>query len=103
MNIPAEFYEEEFIEFEDFMDKNGYAPISTSESPHAKSTYYLEKYKDYEKALKKENKKILKKKEKKKPNKGKVGDKQGKKCSSGVPTIKSSKVKVTIESDIRNY
>ena len=61
MNIPTEFYEEEFIEFENYMDFTGNKMIATPENPHANSNYYLQMYKKYEKFVQVENKKIFKK------------------------------------------
>ena len=58
MNIPTQFYEEDFIEFERYMTFIGNTKIATKENPHANSEYYLEKYKSYEKFMKRDNKNI---------------------------------------------
>ena len=39
MNIPTQFYEEEFIEFEKMMDFKGDTKKATPEEPHANSEY----------------------------------------------------------------
>ena len=62
MNIPTEYYEDEFLDFEDYMNFTGNIRPSTKEAPHANSKYCLEKYKNYEKFMRQENKKLLKKK-----------------------------------------
>ena len=59
MNIPTEFYEEEFIDFENYMHFTGNLMESTRASPHANSEYHLEMYKKYQKFVQKENKKIF--------------------------------------------
>ena len=61
MNIPTEFYEEEFLEFEDYMHLMGNIKETSKESPHANSEYHLEMFKKYEKFVQKENKKLMKK------------------------------------------
>ena len=71
MNIPTEFYEEEFIEFEKYMEFTGNIRMSTAENPHATSTYHLAMFRNYEKFLKKENKKISKLNNKKNEKKSK--------------------------------
>ena len=45
MNIPTEYYEDEFLDFEDYMNFTGNIRPSTKEAPHANSDYCLEKYK----------------------------------------------------------
>ena len=57
MNIPTEYYEEEFIEFEKYLNCTGSIRVATKESPHANSEYQLKRYKKYEKWMKKQNKK----------------------------------------------
>ena len=56
MNIPTEYYEEEFLEFEKYMQFTGNQKHSSKENPHANSDYYLEKFKSYEKFMKKDRK-----------------------------------------------
>ena len=61
MNIPTEFYEEEFLDFENYMHFTGNMIECTKESPHANSEYHLEMYKKYQKFVQKENKKLFRK------------------------------------------
>ena len=61
MDIPTQFYEEEFIELENYMQFTGNVRVATAENPHANSNYYLQMYEKYEKSVQKENKKIFRK------------------------------------------
>ena len=62
MNIPTEYYEEDFLEFENYINLTTNLRPSSKQNPHEKSDYYLEKYKQYEKFMKKENQKLFKRK-----------------------------------------
>ena len=62
MNIPTQFYEEEFLAFENYMHFTGNTRSPTTKNPHANSEYHLEMFKKYEKFVQKENKKIFKEK-----------------------------------------
>ena len=66
MNIPTEFYEEEFLEFEKYMHFTGNIKKSTKENPYANYEYYLERFKNYEKFMKKENTMQIRRQDKKK-------------------------------------
>ena len=66
MNIPTEFYEEEYLEFEDYMKLTGNIRRSTKESPYENSEYTLQMFSKYEKFVQKENKKLIKKQRKEK-------------------------------------
>ena len=48
MSIPTEYYEPEFIEFEEFMNVLGNTKESTSQNPHATGDYMLEMFKYFE-------------------------------------------------------
>ena len=55
--IPMEYYEEEFIEFEDYLLLTDQRVHSTSDNPHAKSDYFLDRFAKYEKWQKAEDRK----------------------------------------------
>ena len=48
MSIPTEYYQLEFIDFEDFMQVLGYTKESMAKNPHAGGDYMLEMFKCYE-------------------------------------------------------
>ena len=47
-----EYYEESFIEFENFLIQTGYKNRFRPENPHANSEFYLQKFANYEKWMK---------------------------------------------------
>ena len=61
MNIPTQFYEEEYLEFERYLDFTQVKTISSADNPHGKSEYYLQQFEMYEKFHKAEEKKQKKK------------------------------------------
>ena len=69
MSIPTQFYEQDFIDFEDYMKITGDKKESTKEEPHANSEYVLKRFEEFENWRKRETKKMkqrqteLKKKE----------------------------------------
>ena len=54
-DIPMEYYEENFLEFEEYMEVTGQRKEATADDPHANSTYVLQKFKKFEKFQKKED------------------------------------------------
>ena len=62
MTIPTEYYEEEFIDFENYLNVTGDIKKGSKENIHANCEYQLEKYKTYEKFLKNESRIALRKK-----------------------------------------
>ena len=56
MTIPTEYYESDFIEFEEFMEVLGNTQKSTTENPHAGPDYMLLMFRCYEEFRKSENK-----------------------------------------------
>ena len=59
MQISTEFYEEEFIEFEDFLEQTMKMKESSDENPHGKSEFSLREYEKFQKFVKGQNKKIF--------------------------------------------
>ena len=55
--IPMEYYEQGFLEFEEYLDVTGGNIKSTPENPHAKSQYAMKRFRGYERFLKKQSKK----------------------------------------------
>ena len=43
-SIPMEYYEEDFLQFEQMMIETGGMKVSDPDEPHASSTYVLEKF-----------------------------------------------------------
>ena len=83
MSIPTEYYEPDFIDFEEFMNVLGNTKESMSDNPHASGDYMLEMFKCYEFFRKNEEKaeivhdlrnKLGRNKEKKKSGKTKMGN-----------------------------
>ena len=72
MNIPTEYYKEDFIDFENYLQETGQNVESSSSNPHANSDYHLEKYASYEKWRKRENLKLIRKQKRLKANKEKL-------------------------------
>ena len=64
MNIPTQFYEEEYLEFKRYLEFTQVKKLSTDENPHANSEYYLQQFEMYEKFCKAEDKKLKKSREK---------------------------------------
>ena len=58
MNIPTEYYQSEFIEFEEFMQVLGNTKQSSREKPHAGADHMLLMFRCYEEFQRSENKKI---------------------------------------------
>ena len=54
-NIPAEYFEEDFILFEDYMTSVGRVKSPTNENPHAGGDYMLRKFQEFERFLKVES------------------------------------------------
>ena len=54
-NIPAEYFEEEFLLFEEYMYTTGNTVPTTSDRPHANADFMLEKFKDFETFMKRES------------------------------------------------
>ena len=50
--IPMEYYEDEFIEFEEYLMQTGQKKLPTADNSHANSEYYLDKFAQYEKWMK---------------------------------------------------
>ena len=55
MNIPTEYYEEELIEFEKYLEVIGEKVVTTADNIHANSDYYLERFRKFEKLQKAKN------------------------------------------------
>ena len=66
-----EYYEDSFIEFEDYLIQKGHHNISTPDQPHANSDFYLDKFTKYEKWMKAECKREWRKYVKSQENKQK--------------------------------
>ena len=49
MRIPTQFYEEDFIEFEKYMEMTGLQKLSTPQEPHASSEFCLRNFELFEK------------------------------------------------------
>ena len=58
MSIPTEYYELDFIEFEEFMKVIGNMKKSTVDNPHAAGDYMLLMFRCYEDFRKSENKQM---------------------------------------------
>ena len=56
-SIPMEYYEDEFLEFEEYLLITDDRVQSTSDNPHAKSDYFLDRFAKYEKWQKSEDRK----------------------------------------------
>ena len=52
-----EYYEERFIDFEDYLNVTGQKKNSTPKNPHANSNYVLQRFQQFEKFQKKEDQK----------------------------------------------
>ena len=61
MNIPTEYYEEEFLEFENYLEFTLKKKAWNIEEPNANADFYLEQFAKYEKYRDKENKKLIRK------------------------------------------
>ena len=59
MEIPTEFYDEEFIEFESYLESTRQIQESSSENPHSQSEFSLREYEKLRKYVKQENKKLF--------------------------------------------
>ena len=60
MNIPTEYYEEEFIEFENYMEFTLKNKPCTIEEPYTNGDFYLKEFQNYENYRDMESKKIRK-------------------------------------------
>ena len=49
MNIPTQYYEEDYLEFEKYLEFTGLKKESTPENPHATSEFCLERFALFEK------------------------------------------------------
>ena len=58
MNIPTQYYEEDFLQFEEYLEKIGDTKIATPDNIHANSEYTLRRYAHYEKYRRREDKKL---------------------------------------------
>ena len=54
MNIPTQFYEQEYLEFEKYLEFTHVQNLNSPEEPHGNSEYYLEQFAMYEKFRKAE-------------------------------------------------
>ena len=61
MDILTEYYEEDFLDFEVYLQETGQNIESSATQPHANSDYHLAKYHSYEKWRKKEDLKLFRK------------------------------------------
>ena len=61
MNILTEYYEEDFLDFEVYLQETGQNIESLATQAHANSDYHLAKYHSYEKWRKKEDLKLFRK------------------------------------------
>ena len=76
MHIPTEFYDEEFIEFENYLQTTGQINESSTEKPHSQSEYSLKEYAKFRKYVMMENRRLFRKlKMQKKKEKAQVKDK----------------------------
>ena len=62
MEIPTQFYEDDFIEFENYLQMKGDVAPQCNEDPFAASKYVLKEYEKFEKFWHAENKKIWRQK-----------------------------------------
>ena len=53
--IPAEYFESDFMLFEEYMISSGNTITSTDDKPHANSEFLLSKFKDFETFMKRES------------------------------------------------
>ena len=58
MRIPTEYYEEDFLKFEDYLEQIGDKKVPTLLNPHANSQYALKRYAHYEKYRRRQDRKL---------------------------------------------
>ena len=57
LEMPMEYYEESFLDFEDYLNVTGQMKKASADDPHANSKYVLESFRKYEKFQKHEDRK----------------------------------------------